>query len=348
MSTIARGQITIVDLNDAKTLNLYLGSSKPLTQIFNKENSSYTPSWSASPFLVITPELYVSGSTTNVIGDIKGTPVWKINGSTTLSTFGATAGTAAPYALTIKNNMTSVTQLMIECTVIYVDPITNVETPVKSVITFTKTENAGQLICAISYAPNGTIFKNGQTETLKAHCDMWRGSTIDNTKVSYQWYKLATDGTWSALTSSANFGCTGYTTNELTIPASAVLNFESFKCTIKDTDTASGTYNTSVSDIISFADLSDPYQIVIAAPAGDKIVNGIGSIPIIAEIWQNGEKIPDATASTKFVFSWKRFDKNGTQDTAWGTSGIKTGTTQTITKDDVTIKATFVCELSEK
>ena len=57
---IARGQITIVDLNDAKSMSLYLGSNQPLTQIFNKENSSYIPNWMASPFLVVTPELYVS------------------------------------------------------------------------------------------------------------------------------------------------------------------------------------------------------------------------------------------------------------------------------------------------
>ncbi len=47
MAVISRGQITIVDLNDGKSINLYLGSSQPTTQIFNKENSSFTPSWSA-------------------------------------------------------------------------------------------------------------------------------------------------------------------------------------------------------------------------------------------------------------------------------------------------------------
>lgn len=345
---IARGQITIVDLNDAKSLNLYLGSNQPLTQIFNRENSSYVPNYPTSPYLVITPELYVSGTATNVINQIKTTPVWKINGGTDLTSFGATAATTSPYALTIKNNLTSVSQLKVECEVTYVDPVTLVETKVKSVITFTKTENAGQLICAIAYAPSGTIFKQGGTGSLKAHCDMWRGSSIDNSNVSYQWSKLATDGTWTKLDATTNFGCTGYTTNELTIPAAAVLNFESFKCEIKDTDSASGSYNSTVSDIVSFADLTDPYQIEVVSPAGDKIVNGLGSIVVTAEVWQKGEKIADATADSKFTFSWKKYNKDGVQDSAWGTAGVKAGRQLTVNAADVSVKATFIVEITAK
>ena len=122
MSAIARGQITIVDLNDAKSLNMYLSSNLALTQIFNKENSSYTPSWTASPFLVITPELYVSGSTSNVIANLKAAPTYKINDLALASSgFTTVVGATAPYALTIKSNMTSVSQMKVECTGLYVD-----------------------------------------------------------------------------------------------------------------------------------------------------------------------------------------------------------------------------------
>ena len=38
MTNIARGQITIVDLNDGKSINLFLSSNQPATQIFNQEN----------------------------------------------------------------------------------------------------------------------------------------------------------------------------------------------------------------------------------------------------------------------------------------------------------------------
>ena len=142
-SAIARGQITIVDLNDGKSINLFLSSNQPATQIFNKENSSYNPSYASSPYLVISPEVYVSGSTDNQVAHLLGTPVWKINGSTDLSAFSATAETTSPYTLTIKKNLTSVTQLTIECTVTYVDPETTAQTVAKALFTVTKVENTG-------------------------------------------------------------------------------------------------------------------------------------------------------------------------------------------------------------
>lgn len=102
---IARGQISIIDLNDAKSLNMYLRSSQPTTQIFNSDNNSFVPDWSASPFLVITPELFVSGTTADQMGQVKTKPVYTINGSTNLADYGATVADRAPYALTINKNM---------------------------------------------------------------------------------------------------------------------------------------------------------------------------------------------------------------------------------------------------
>lgn len=345
MAIISRGQITIVDLTDGKSINLYLGSNVATTQIFNKENSSYTPNWTVSPFLVVTPEVYVTGVGTNQVSCLKGVPTWKINGSTTLSTYGATAATTSPYALTIKNNMTTANQLQIECEVTYVDPDTTAETKAKTSISFTKTTNAGQLICAIAYAPAGTVFKNGNATTLKAHCDMWRGSSIDNDKVAYKWYKLGS-GTWTEITSANAGGITGYTTNEITIPESAVLNFESFKCEIKDTDAASGTYNTTVSDIISFADMSDPYQVEITAPAGTTLTPGLNSTGLTVNCWQNGALLPDSFF-TGATCTWRKFNKLGVQDTTWGTSGTKTGRSLTINRSEVSVAATFTVEISK-
>lgn len=334
-----------MDLNDGKSINLYLGSNQPTTQIFNQENSSYTPSYTASPYLVITPEVFVSGVSTNQVSRLKGQPKWKINGSTTLTTYGATAATSSPYTLTIKQNLSSVSQLQIECEVIYVDPDTSAETIAKTQITFSKATNTGQSIRAIAYAPNGTIFKNGDVETLKAHCDLWRGSAIDSTSVTYTWQKL-NNGTWTTLTSSTAGAISGYTTNEITIPASAVLNFESFKCLIKDTDSSSGTYNTSVSDIISFADVSDPYQVEVSAPSGTTLTSGMTSTTLTANVWQNGELLP-SSFYTGTTCKWRKFNKVGVQDTAWGTSGIKEGRSITVTRSEISVAATFTVEIEK-
>ena len=55
MANIARGQITIVDLNDGKSVNLFISSSKPATQIYDKDTKAYTPNYTVSPFNVLTP-----------------------------------------------------------------------------------------------------------------------------------------------------------------------------------------------------------------------------------------------------------------------------------------------------
>lgn len=347
MGIVARGQATIVDLNDAPSISMYLSTNQPLTQIFNKENSSYVPNWAASPFNVITPELSVSGTETNQIARLKSAPTYTINGGP-ITAFGGTVATTAPYALTIKNNMTSVSSIKIECTGIYVDPKTGVETPVKAVIPFSKTENAGQLICAIGTAPKGKIFRNGEQASLPAHCDLWRGSSIDTTNVSYTWYRLKEDGTWETLGVSNTYGITGTTTNEITIPNSAVLNFQVFKCDIKDTDPSSGSYNTIVSSTFEYTDLSDPYYVDVATTTGDKFINGKGTTTLMAIVWQNGNAFTDAQADAKFIFTWKKHLQDGTQDTAWGTSGVKTGRTLTVTAAEVDQKATFVVYLSTK
>lgn len=54
-------------------------------------------------------------------------------------------------------------------------------------IQFTQHQSAGATIAAIAYAPDGVIFKNDEVKTLRAHCDLWRGATIDTTNVTYCW-----------------------------------------------------------------------------------------------------------------------------------------------------------------
>ena len=62
----AQGQFTIVDYNDALTLTGYIGSNLAKTQMYNPDNGTYTPDWSSTN-LVLTPSLYVIGTTTDQI-----------------------------------------------------------------------------------------------------------------------------------------------------------------------------------------------------------------------------------------------------------------------------------------
>ena len=354
MAVLAQSQFSIRRLIDGKTVNFFLNSNKPVTQIYTPDPSTYMPNWAgaeAGSTLVITPDLQISGQSGSQVSKFKsGSVTWKINGiaiTGTNATFGATAATSAPYALTINKNMTTVSQLDIECSAIYVDPVTKSELPVKQNIAFTKVTNSGASILAVCTAPQGIIFKNDMVATLKATCDMWRGAEIDSTDVAYKW-SILVGGTYVVLTSAneATYGVTGYTTREITIPSSAVLNYAVFKCEITDKDAGSSTYNKTVADTISFTDLSDPYQIEVDLPKGDGIASG-GSVTAKVDVYQGATKMGDSFFTGK-TCKFFRYNAQGVLDTSWGTSGYKTGRSITIAESDLlsTYQTVFGVELS--
>lgn len=378
---IARGQVSFVDLNDGKSVNLYLSSNQPTTQLYDVDLISYTPDYTVSPFLVITPEVFISGSTESQIAHLKGTPTWKINGVTvTPSTAGVVIGNlSANYALTIKRNITDGYQLTVQCEIIYVDPESTAETPAKASITYAKMETTGELIRAIAYAPRGTIFKNDALDYLLIHCDMWRGSSIDSTNVTYQWYRRdnsdGPDGTWQKLVANGHVvdptteeeagNITGYTTNELTVPATDVLNYDVFMCVCTDTDSSSTTYQKSCSDIVSIMDMTDPYFVDFEFPAGTTLTQGMTSTTGTVYLWQNGERITSNTFYASLTYEWTKYSKLGAVDTSpkfanadgsqtdnrW-TNGVAiisgaTGRNLTVYRGEIAVAATYAVEISE-
>lgn len=432
---VARGQVTIIDRNDAVSLQAFIDSSQPLTQVYNKDNNAYAPSWAASPYLVLTPSLYVSGqamtdqitsvgNASTFAAGIKGGSVkWYKNGTPVISgQDGCTVGTAsARYALTVKTNHMSVSAPHVRYSfeAIYIDA-NGLEIPFRSDIQFTQHLNAGAMIAAVAYAPDGVVFKNDEVMTLRARCDLWRGATIDTTNVVYAWgikdssvfagttlsaaattgattitvasvdnmeaggkvaigsvqytisavnpstkvvtltsglSKAATSGAavscpsynpmlgtgWACLTSANPRGVTaGWTTNEITITADAVLNFETFKCAIKDTDTSVGnaSANKVVCDIISFTDMSDPITVDLVSQKGFTIKNNGNDVDVKAVLYRCGEELD--TAGTAYTYTWKLWNSAGT-------SVVKTytGKSITVSKADVTGKGVLMCEVSK-
>ena len=432
---IARGQVTIIDQNDAVSIQSFIASNQALTQIYNKDSNTCTPSWTGSPYLVLTPSLFVSGkgatdqitsvgnAATLAAGIKAGSVKWYKNVAVITSgqdscTIGAAA---AKYALTIKADHMSMASPQVRYTfeAIYIDA-NGLEISFKAEIQFTQHQSAGATICAICYAPDGVVFKNEEVPSLRAHCDMWRGATIDNTNITYVWgikdssvfsdttittaaalgatqvtvnttanmeaggkatigsatYTISSvnSGTkvitlttalsaaaasgaaiknpyynamlgfgWACLTSANPRGVTaGWGTNEITITADAVLNFETFKCAIKDTDTSAGnaSANMVVCDIISFSDMSDPIMVDIVSQKGFIIKNNSNDVDAKAVLYRNGEEID--TAGTAYTYTWKLWNAAGT-----AVSKTYTGKAITVSKADVTGKGVLMCEISK-
>lgn len=432
---VARGQVTIIDQNDAVSLQAFIASNQPLTQVFNKDTSAYAPNWTASPYLVLTPSLYVSGkgsadqitttgnSATLVPGIKSGSAKWTKNGAAiTSGQDSCTIGAASDkYTLIIKANHMSVAapQARYGFEAIYVDA-NGLEIPFRAEIQFTQHLNAGATIVAVAYAPDGVVFRNDEVGVLKAHCDMWRGATIDNTNITYAWgikdssvfapttitaaaavgattltvanvanmeaggkmtvgsaqytisavnastkvvtlttalsvaaasgasvscpyYNSMLGASWSCLTSSNPRGVTaGWTTNEITITADAVLNFETFKCAVKDTDTSAGnaSANKIVCDIISFSDMSDPITVHIVSQKGFTIKNNLNDVDAKAVLYRGGDELD--SAGTAYTYTWKLWN-------AAGSTVVKTytGKSVTVAKADVTGRGVLMCEISK-
>ena len=432
---VARGQVTIIDQNDAVSLQAFIGSSQPLTQVYNRDNNAYAPSWAASPYLVLTPSLFVSGqaatdqitsvgnAATLTAGVKSGSAKWYKNGTAIVSgqdscTIGAAS---AKYALTVKANHMTVSAPQVRYTfeAVYIDA-NGLEIPFRAEIQFTQHLNAGAMIAAVAYAPDGIVFKNDEVATLRAHCDLWRGASIDTTNVTYAWgikdsavfagttltaaaaagattitvasvmnmeaggritigsaqytisavnastkvvtltsalsaaaasgaavscpyYNSMLGAGWACLTSTNPRGVTaGWTTNEITITADAVLNFETFKCAIKDTDTSAGnaSANKVVCDIISFTDMSDPITVDLVSQKGFTIKNNGNDVDAKAVLYRGGEEID--TGGTAYTYTWKLWNSAGT-------SVVKTytGKSITVSKADVTGKGVLMCEVSK-
>ena len=129
------------------------------------------------------------------------------------------------------------------------------------------------------------------------------------------------------------------TTNTLTIAGSSINNFVNVKASVV-------IQGTTYYDTISIIDVSDPIQVMIMSSLGDQFVNGFTSTELTADIWQNGDKIDED--GSKYNYTWKKFNEDGDRDNTFGTNGVKTGKTITVTGTEVSRKAIFVCELSTK
>lgn len=350
----AMGTFTIVDMNDARSLQLYIGSNLAKYQIYNPDNGSMNPDWSSTN-LVLTPELYVAGTSTNIIATTAVTSVkwFKDNETTQIATGGAyTISGTNNHILTVSQNvLNSAASVNYKCEVKYLDATTNLTTTTISDISFTKVSSGGGVVVAVAQTPNGNTFKNSDVASLTAECHLWRGSVQDDSLVSRQWYaqdpSVTTDQGggvgWRKLTNTENM-YSGVTTAILTIYPDAVLNVQTFKCVIKDTDSTSPSHNQSFSDFVTIIDNQDPIFCQIQSTGGNIFKQGEGSTVLSAHLFQNGDEID--VAGTEYEYRWFKYDQHSQLVRNWGnTVDYKTGKTLNVGSSDVDVKSTFEVQI---
>lgn len=354
----AQGQFTIIDYNDALTLTGFIESNHPKTQMYNPDNGTFIPDW-VQNYLVLTPNLYVIGSSVNQILSSNVEEVrWYQGTATTPLTTGGPISLSGLYNHILSCNaniLQSANAVNFRCEIDYRDPSTGLLLTHPLTITFSKTVNGSGIVDLLVMTPNGNVFKNTEVASLTAKAELWRGSTIDTSSVTYKWAKMDSSVTsssssgydadfgvgWKKLTNTANMYA-GCTTATLTIYPDAVDSYAVIKCCAKDTDSSSTTYNTKFYDVATFIDNSDPLQVVISSTGGDVFKNGVGSTTLTAVVYQAGQIIDSSGTGT---YTWTKYDKDSAVDTHWGTNGQKTGKTLSVSSSDVDVKATFMVEV---
>lgn len=315
---LSQKTFSIKRIVNGKTLTFSLQTDKALTQIYQKDAKAYAPNYAQTP-MTITPMLLISGLSGDQIAHVSNF-IWTVNREN---------GAVATQKLTpvvggvkqqLKVNLDNCNSITIKCDAIYTEPISLVKTPITASINISKLENTGANILAIAYAPLGDTFVNS-TKTLQIHCDLWRGGDIDTTNVVYTWDMLV-NGQWKTLSTATNYGVSNFTTNTITVPASAITNVGVFRCSIKDTDSGSATYNKTVSTTYTLYDGTDPYDIAIFQPQGDGMIDG-GTLPVWFKVLQGGIYITEVAFLNAHKMRVSRYSTNNNLDTTWGTSGYK-------------------------
>lgn len=203
-------------------------------------------------------------------------------------------------------------------------------------------DDGAEPVRALVWTPDGNVVRNA-VGSLTATCDVYEGTAIKT--ATYQWYMqnpavTVSEGAgvgWDKLDATTNYGTTGYTSKTLTIPATAISSVESFKCV--------ATYNgVTYADVCTVTDISDPFQVTIVGVNTFK--NGTGTVTLTAQVSRGGELIDD-TAETKFSYAWSIYDANNVKNTAFGTSGTKTGRVITVAAGDINVRGNVVCDVTE-
>ena len=190
-------------LSQSKPLNirLFISSNLSTTQIYDKETRALMPNW-AHTNLRLTPSLFIGNyGDDDLISQIAdpvtrrpgiklGSAAWYKNGKQIISGVDSCwiGDVSTKYAITIKANHIGQHSpyMRYGFQAVWVDSSGN-ETVVSADIQFTQLTNPGARVVALAYAPDGNIFKNGDTINLTARCDLWRGAQIDSTNVEYRW-----------------------------------------------------------------------------------------------------------------------------------------------------------------
>jgi hypothetical protein len=381
----SRGQITIVDLNDGRSLNMALVTSSA-TQLYTQDAAvQFYPDFTTNN-LIVEPIINISGLGNDIASDSRIAVSYKVQDSEMAEPsslddyFGdgnyEVKSRENKFKLVIKENLRH-EYLKIFATAAFTEY--GVTTNINASTQITKMDTGTSAINVYAETPNGDVFSSSNPEKVILVAHMYRGNAVDDSDIKITWEKMVYDDAdsdgnpdWETITStSANtneylvnggYGLypdahtdttSGYCT--LIVKPDAVQNIQTYRCTIEDVDPQ--TNSGKVQAIFDVRDLTDPYQVQVKQGTPTSLTASAPSIDIYLDMYKGGELIENFFTKNDVSVKWVKYDKDGNIDTAWKPGGdsqetggvyVKTGTNcnyVNISKSDVTYRTTMVFEV---
>lgn len=339
----AFSSVSVIDLTDVGSINLYCTSNHPLSVIYdpnaNNGSGSYTPDWSASGTkLIITPVISYNGQSLGLTAQGLTISYKRREGSGGETNLGTGESVSGGKLNVTANKLSSVSsgQLTYICKITYTDPNTGVPLNTETSITYTLVTQAIQIKdvdivgeTAFLYNADRTVVGTG-TITLKA--------LLSNVTMA-QWQYQKSDGTYAAYPTTAKYNSSN-TGTELVVGADeaniwlqgdryAVIRVTTNDSTVYDTVQINKILDGVAGDAVVSAVLTNESFLLPVKPNGTPTSSSVWSAgATIIKIFEGGE---DVTSSWSI-----------TADKSTGLSGTYNATTHTFTPSGLTTDVGYV------
>jgi len=192
----AFSSVSVVDLTDVGSINLYCTSNQPLSVIYDPNQNLYTPNWGSSN-LKITPVISYNGKPLSLTATGLTITFTRKEGSGTATVLGSNE-TVSKGILTVNaNKISSVASGLLTyiCTIEYTDPNTGVPLQAEAFLTYTLISQATELKDVD--VTGETVFLYDTTGTLVGSEYITVSARLTNVNMT-QWQYQKSDGTYAA------------------------------------------------------------------------------------------------------------------------------------------------------
>lgn len=157
--------VNVTDSSDTGSLSSYLTSNQPSSVILNPNTNTYTPDWSSSPYLVITPVVSYNGTQLQLNATGLTITYTRKDGSNNATAL-TTGETVSGNILTVNaNKLAGSTSgiLTYICNISYIDPSANIPITAQNTLTYSLISNASEIKYAYITGENTFLYNSSRT-----------------------------------------------------------------------------------------------------------------------------------------------------------------------------------------